>query len=205
MPSQRDKWNRHYKDTTEPGQAVWVLNEFENLLPASGKALDLACGTGANSLFMAKRGLDVTAWDISDLAIEKLDTFASQTEQSGVRVHAETRNVELNPPEADSFDVIVVARFLYRPICPSISDALRTGGLLFYQTFTRAGLEISQKGPTNPDYLLKDNELAELFPELTVMVALDPNVDPSLNKGPVNSAADLEPLSGQACLVAQKP
>lgn len=201
MPSQRDKWNRHYQNSAEPDQPVWVLTEFKHLLPGSGKALDLACGTGGNSLFMANKGLTVTAWDISDVVIGKLAAIA---EQAAMKIDAETRNVEKNPPDADSFDVIVVSRFLYRPLCPFISNALRSGGLLFYQTFSKAGRELVQKGPTNPDYLLTENELPLLFPELSVKVSLDPSQASNLINETANDMPDLEPLAGQACLVAQK-
>jgi hypothetical protein len=45
--------------------------------------------------------------------------------------------------------------------------ALKPGGLLFYQTFTRNKLD--QQGPSNPDYLLASNELLRLFKPLNVV------------------------------------
>ena len=77
------------------------------------------------------------------------------------------RDVVACPPAPDSFDAIVVARFLERALCPAIAAALRPGGVLFYQTFT-AGL-------ANPDYLLGPNELLALFPTLAVCSYREPS------------------------------
>src|SRR5882724_1266274 len=46
-----------------------VLVENVHLLPTHGRALDVACGLGAGSIFLARHGLKVVAWDISPVAI----------------------------------------------------------------------------------------------------------------------------------------
>ena len=72
------KWNRIYSqsghDAYLPAQ---VLADNEFLLPEAGTALDLACGLGANAIFLAQQGLAVTALDISSVAIEKLTAYAT--------------------------------------------------------------------------------------------------------------------------------
>ena len=70
----KEKWDRIYqtKDHTNK-QAAQILIENQHLLPESGKALDLACGLGANALLLAKHDLETHAWDISKVAITKLD------------------------------------------------------------------------------------------------------------------------------------
>jgi tellurite methyltransferase len=62
--------------------------------------------------------------------------------------------------------MILVAHFLDRDLAPSIAAALRPGGLLFYQTFSRESR--GSHGPTNPAYRLARNELITLFPDLTI-------------------------------------
>jgi 2-polyprenyl-3-methyl-5-hydroxy-6-metoxy-1,4-benzoquinol methylase len=48
-----------------------VLAENEHLLPpGGGRALDLACGLGGNAVFLARRGFEVDAVDISEVGIE---------------------------------------------------------------------------------------------------------------------------------------
>jgi len=162
-----------------------VLQHFQSLLPGSGTALDLACGLGANSLFLQERGLETHAWDFSSVAIEKLNRFAAQRE---ILIHTETRDICADPPKENSFDVIVVSHFLDRSLCPAITWALKPGGLLFYQTFTLKNANHVQ----NPDYLLTENELLSLFSPLTVRAYLE---------NPMNNDVDLR---NQAMLVAEQ-
>lgn len=157
--NQRDKWNKRYATADAPSsrQACEVLRRNAALLPASGRALDLACGLGANALFLAERGLAVEAWDIADGALAKLaDTAAHQ--QLAIKTLA--RDAERQPPEPTSFDVICVSRFLHRPTLPALQRALRPGGLLFYQTFNQ---DKPHGSPSNPDFLLMRDELLTVF------------------------------------------
>ncbi len=69
----KSKWDDIYAQM-EPASVkpTQVLSENLFLLPKQGYALDLACGLGANSLLLAQKGLQVSAWDISEVALEKL-------------------------------------------------------------------------------------------------------------------------------------
>lgn len=161
-----EHWNRRYREMADtPPQPCEVLRAYGHLLPSRGKALDLAAGRGGSALFLARHGLDTEAWDSSPIALEQL---AASAKASGVSVHTATRDIISAPPPAGCFDVIVVCRFLHRPLCPLITEALRPGGLLFYQTFLRNRLN-PEIGPNNPDYLLQRNELLSLFPHLKVI------------------------------------
>jgi len=166
MADQRE-WNQRYREqanTSAPAPAL-VLTENAHLLPEHGSALDLACGLGGNAIFLAQCGLQVSAWDYSATAIEQLNTYAKQND---IELQAEVHDVVLEPPAAQSFNIIVVTRFLERSIIPQLCNALKPQGLIFYQTF------ISEKdpavGPGNPDYLLQPNELLKLFAQLRIRV-----------------------------------
>lgn len=160
-----NKWNHIY---SQPGQAchpaIQVLTENDFLLPTTGTALDLACGLGANAVFLAKQGLAVTAWDISSVAIDKLTAYAVQ---QGLNINACQQKITADSFNECSFDVIVVSRFLDRTLSDAIIGALKPDGLLFYQTFTRE--KTSPKPPNNPDYLLVRSELLALFSPLRVI------------------------------------
>jgi SAM-dependent methyltransferase len=161
----RRRWDQRYRETlTGQPPAVVVLSAHLHLLPAAGTALDLACGLGGNALLLARQGLATWAWDISPIAIARLDESARQ---SGIAIRTEVRDVVSRPPEPAGFDVIVVSRFLERSLAPALQAALRPGGLLFYQTFTKIRTEAAS-GPRNPDFLLDDNELLRLFAPLRV-------------------------------------
>ncbi|MCG8043626.1 MAG: class I SAM-dependent methyltransferase, partial [Candidatus Thiodiazotropha endolucinida] len=72
------------------------------------------------------------------------------------------------PPQTEQFDVIVVSYFLERSLIPTLIQALKPGGLVFYQTFTRQA--VSSEGPQNPAFRLADQELLQLFSQLQVRV-----------------------------------
>jgi SAM-dependent methyltransferase len=158
-------WNQRYKENSVLPQPTQVLLDYGYLLPATGQALDLACGLGANALLLAERGLETWAWDISSVAITRLK---ETIKQMGSTVHAEVRDVTTQPFPINRFDVIVVSHFLERSLADAIKAALRPNGLLFYQTFSK--LRINNGGPRNPDFLLEDNELLKLFAGLKVRI-----------------------------------
>ncbi|HEB78392.1 MAG TPA: methyltransferase domain-containing protein [Methylothermaceae bacterium] len=190
MPSPlQDKWDRIHADAGWPAPAR-VLVENLHLLPHQGLALEAACGLGANALLLARRGLTVTAWDISPVAIDRLQRRA---EREGLPLRAEVRDIESGTWPRETWDVIVVTRFLNRDLCSRIQAALKPGGLLLYQTFVRH--PVTPVGPSNPAYRLEENELLRLFAGLIVRAYREENHCGDLSRG----------LRNEAYLVAQKP
>ncbi|AKH19943.1 hypothetical protein AAY24_05810 [Sedimenticola thiotaurini] len=160
-----DMWNRRHAEAESLGQVADVLEQNIHLASPGGQALDLACGRGANALYMARAGFDVTAWDLSPVAIERLNQAA---QQAGLDIRTAVRDVIAQPPEPGSFNLILVSYFLERSLARAIAAALKPGGLLYYQTYSRAA--VTDAGPSSPHYRLDDNELLTLFPALKVRV-----------------------------------
>lgn len=160
----REKWNDRYRAATGELQASLVLQENQHLLPQTGRALDLACGLGGNSILLAEQGLNVDAWDIADVAIAALQELASRRQ---LPIQAAVRDIESNPPHPDTYDVIVVSYYLNRDLVPALIQALKPGGLIYYQTFTRQ--RISGRGPRREEFRLDDQELLHLFSGLQVL------------------------------------
>lgn len=161
----RQKWNARFRDRGSTPAAARVLVDNQHLLPASGRALDLACGLGGNAMLLAEHSLETHAWDISDVAVARLQ---EQARQKGLALHAEVRDVTLDPPTPESFEVIVVSRFLERDLVSVLIQALTPNGLLFYQTFTRDA--VGAYGPPRRAYRLVDQELLSLFLPLHLLV-----------------------------------
>lgn len=161
----KSRWDKRHREAEGVGDPAKVLAENLHLLPEEGDALELACGRGANALLLAEAGLRVRAWDLSAVGIERLQQEALTR---GLEIEAQARDVIAQPPSPNSCDVVVVSHFLDRSLAPAIIDALRPGGLLFYQTFCQVA--VSDAGPSDPAFRLADNELLELFSELKVRV-----------------------------------
>ncbi len=161
----QQKWNNIYQQAEGEPHIAEVLQHNHYLLPTEGIALDLACGRGGNALLMAKKGLSVKAWDISEVAINEL---AAKALDKGLAIDTQVRDVVKNPPEPNSVDVLFVSHFLSRSLCPALYDAIKPGGILMYQTFCEQ--KVNASGPSNPDYLLADNELLQLFKGMNIRV-----------------------------------
>ena len=173
-----------------PPPPAEVLARNRHLLPASGRALDLASGRGANALCLARRGLAVSAWDNSATA---LATLAHTARQQALHIACQRRDILRRPPAPASFDVIVVSRFLDRGLMADIKRALRQHGLIFYQTFTKA--KVDDRGPRNPAYLLDKNELLGFFNDWPLLYYREEGQTGDVRRG----------FRNQAMLVAQKP
>jgi tellurite methyltransferase len=196
----QDKWDKRYRETGLPGAPAVVLLENVHLLPRYGTALDLACGLGANSLLLAERGLQTHAWDISPVAIEKLRTIAVERQ---LPIVTEVKDALRDPIPAAQFDVVVVAHYLERALTQTIIDALKVGGLLFYQTFTRTA--VSVEGPQKDEWRLADGELLTMFEPLRPVVYREEGCIGDISQGLRNKAllvAVKDPRSAGECLRA---
>ncbi len=190
--NQRDielKWDSIYKNTDDPHVAD-VLKQNDYLLPAKGLALDLACGLGANALFLAEKEMEVQAWDISSLALNKLQQNA---QKKSLKIVIKKVFIKPESLPKNTFDVIVLAHFLDRSLCNAIMGALKSGGLLFYQTYVREKIDLN--GPNNPAFLLARNELLQLFSPMTVLVYRENSLVGDLERGERNEAL----FVGQKC------
>lgn len=145
--------------------AAWVIDHAQ-LLPSSGRALDVACGRGRHALWLAEHGSSVLAVDRDPGAIRALQADATAR---GLPIIAVVRDLESGESSlgSEAFDTIVVVHYLHRPLFPALIDALRPGGLLIYETFTRA--QARRGKPTNPDFLLTEGELQRLVQPLEVL------------------------------------
>lgn len=177
-----EKWDTIYKknDFSMPA-TVLVENSF--LLPEKGFALDLASGLGANALFLAAKGLQTEAWDISAIALNKL---SKKGEQKNLKLSVKQVFIESDTLPSNAFDVIVISRFLDRSLSHAIIKCLKQDGLLFYQTYVQEKIDLS--GPKNSEFLLARNELLSLFRALKLLVYKEHSLVGDLTFGNRNEA-----------------
>jgi 2-polyprenyl-3-methyl-5-hydroxy-6-metoxy-1,4-benzoquinol methylase len=109
-----------------------ALDLFQELLPAGGALLDLGCGPGWTSLFLARAGFDVTGVDISDRMIEVATQRAAQ---ENVNVRFAVADMEEMQLEKTDFDAVFIFDALHH--CPGHATVLeracahlRPGGCL---------------------------------------------------------------------------
>lgn len=118
------------------------LREYLSSVGGRGKALDLGAGDGRNALYLAGAGYDVTAVDLSQVGLDKLNRVAKMRDLAG-RVHTICADVRDFVPPAESFDlVLAVTLFDHLPqedvaaVFTSATAGLKGDGLLFAQSHT---------------------------------------------------------------------
>lgn len=134
----RSSWNdRHAARETPVRPAAFVI-EREHLLPAEGRALDVAGGSGRHAVWLARRGFEVTLVDISDVALARAEAAAGEVSVELTTVRADLSN---DPLPAGRFEVIVVVDYLDRDVWAALPPRLAPGGLLLASQPTVRNLE----------------------------------------------------------------
>lgn len=105
-------WETHYTGLdprwgTRPNPALTDL--VNNLAATPGTALDLGCGHGGDALWLAARGWNVTATDISTTALKRVASHAA-TAGLTARVHTSQHDLTETFPDG-SFDLINACYF----------------------------------------------------------------------------------------------
>lgn len=163
------RWDQKYGAAeffygTEPND---FLRENVACLPAGGRVLSLGEGEGRNAVFLAARGLDVTALDASSVGLAKAERLATSR---GVRVHARLASLEDYEFGIGEWDAIIsiwchLPPALRRRVHTSVAYALRPGGVFLLEAYTPRQLALGTGGPREPELLLTAAELhAEIGP-----------------------------------------
>jgi thioredoxin reductase len=167
-------WDRRYE-----GHQIWsgnpndsLVKEITGLVP--GRALDVGAGEGGDALWLAERGWKVTANDISQRALDRLEAEAIRR---GLDIESERADAnDLNAFRAEAFG-LVTAMYASIPRTPdargvhNILDAVAPGGLLLVVSHDLAPM----RGPIDtqthsrafdPDAYLRTDDFAAALAEL---------------------------------------
>ena len=161
-PDAAAEWDAMYaeKHTIWSGEPnAQLVAETTSLTP--GTALDVGCGEGADAVWLAQHGWDVTAVDISEIALDRARDHASS---AGVDVSFERADLVTAPPAPSSYD-LVSAQYFHLPDPPraqayrGLGAAVRPGGNLLV-----VGHYPSEHiGKDHPERLFTTDEIVGLF------------------------------------------
>ena len=145
----------------------WFLAQRDRIEEAAwrGPVLDLACGRGRHALAAAERGAHTLGIDRDAAALRALQAEAGRRGLPVASLRTDLETPMGIPVKPGSCGVILVFRFLFRPLAPAITRALAPGGLLLYETFTVAQRALGS-GPRRAEFLLEPGELCALFCDL---------------------------------------
>jgi SAM-dependent methyltransferase len=168
---EREHWNRRHGEAgllfgAEPNR--FLVAEVEHLTP--GRALDVACGSGRNAVWLAARGWAPTGVDFSDVALDQARALAAER---GVEVEwVESDLLEWRPP-AGAYDLVVVL-YLQLPaeerrlVLARAAAAVAPGGTLLVVGHDLENLNGGHGGPKDPRVLFTPAEVAAELPGLEI-------------------------------------
>jgi SAM-dependent methyltransferase len=169
-----EMWNRRYA-----GEALLFgeapndyLRAQQARLPRCGRALCVADGEGRNSVWLARQGLQVDAFDIAEVGVAKARALARR---HGVAVDFAVADVDALAWPQGLYDVIaaIFVQFADPPmrerLFAGMVRALAPGGLLILQGYTPKQLQYRSGGPQRVDHLYTEELLREQFAALEIV------------------------------------
>lgn len=166
----RVEWDERYE--RHGGEQMWsgepngsLVIETRGLVP--GRALDVGCGEGADAIWLAVKGWEVTGTDISAVAIGRARAAATA---AGVDVAFDAVDAITDPPSAHSYDVVVVSypafkRTSGRAVFGSIVDAVSPGGRLVVigHVHDEAALAAAKEHGIDPDEYVSFDDITNII------------------------------------------
>ncbi len=168
----KEKWNKKYQNNPIPNRPVKLVIHNAKL-STGNKALDIACGMGRNSIYLASLGFEVDALDISSVAIDTLKDIHG--------IHAKVVDFDTYTLNENSYNLIVCTFFLKRELFPQIIKALKKDGILIYETFVYH--KENEFTPSNRSFLLEKDELEASFSKNLKIVYIDEYWDELMRGG----------------------
>jgi len=168
MRADQKRWDERYKGSGARASRSpnAFLKKYIRLLP-QGTALDVACGEGANAVFLARKRFKVEALDISGEALRKARKLAGE---SKVKIRTLRADLDFYPLAKGKYDLIANFYFLDRRLIPKLKRALKKEGRIIFETYLADPEGANLDTPQNPRYLLKPNELLRRFRDFRILI-----------------------------------
>jgi SAM-dependent methyltransferase len=196
-------WNRRFAGEDylfgrEPNE---YLRAKASLLAPGGRALCVADGEGRNSVWLARQGMQVEAFDIAEVGVAKARKLASD---AGVSVAFHVAGCDTWSWAADACDAVVAVFVQFADpamrgrLFSNMVRALKPGGVLILQGYTPKQLDYNTGGPGELSHLYTTDLLREAFASLRTIELVE--YEAELNEGARHAGR-----SALIGLVARKP
>jgi SAM-dependent methyltransferase len=151
-------------------EAVECIRARVGAASPPGRALDLACGSGRDAVYLALCGYAVEAVDVLPDALERARDLARR---SGVSLETSEQDLRRSPAlTGERYDLVTVIRFLHRPLLPAIRQAVAPGGFIVYEAFHRQDVE-DERRTLKPEHAVESGELATAMKGLKPLIVRD--------------------------------
>ena len=167
----RTRWNKRYREGAyqERTQASVIVQDWVSKPLQNSLALDLACGSGRNALYLSQLGFVVNAVDISNIALDR--ARANQTNNTN-KIEWLEHDLEYGlPPTLKhiEYDLIILIRYVDLDLLEELTKQLRPGGKLLIEEHLRWNYSDLVVGPQNSRYRVAPGDLRESVGNLEIV------------------------------------
>lgn len=162
----RSRWDRRWSEQRDLPRSVpsWVA-ELEHELPRAGRGIDVAAGSGRMAVYLARRGLEMTAVDISPVGLA-LCREAARDEGLGIKTLV--RDLEAEGLPEGTWNVIACFHYRQPDLFQSLDRTLAPGGVVVAEVETKRALERHPQRP-GARWLAETNELLSICKGLEIV------------------------------------
>jgi len=189
-------WNKRYRLRERPAEDLdaaptpLLVQTAGALAPGKAplKALDLACGSGRNALWLAEHGWEVTAVDGAPAAIEILQTRAAER---GLKINAVVADLEKDEFEIEpsSWGLIAICYYLQRNLFEPAKRGVPPGGILI------SIVHLAEPGEEDGPHSLRPGQLEQYFAGWEILHHREGKATDSAHRRAVATIVARRPLS----------
>ena len=154
----------------EPNE--YLVEQASHYLKPNYSVLCIADGEGRNGVWLAKQGMRVTGFDVSDIALAKAKQLAADNE---VHIQYSLCDIDGFDWQANAYDVVVGIFIQFADpemrarIFQQVHQTLKSGGLFILQGYTPKQLEYRTGGPSLIEHLYTEEMIRELSRDFEVL------------------------------------
>ncbi len=148
------------------------LTQYRDLLAPGSRVLAVADGEGRNSVWLAQQGLQVDAFDISPVGVNKATRLA---QQANVQVNYQVSSADNFDWKVGEYDAVVAIFIQFADpdtraaLFRRMKSALKPDGLILLQGYTPKQLDYKTGGPPNLDHLYTEELLRDAFGDMSLL------------------------------------
>lgn len=154
----------------EPNE--YLVEQTLQYLKPNASVLCIADGEGRNGVWLAKQGMRVTGFDVSDIALVKAKQFAKDNE---VNIEYSLCDTDGFDWKTNSYDAIIAIFIQFADpemrvrIFKQVHQALKPGGIFILQGYTPKQLEYKTGGPSLIEHLYTEEMIRELSHDFEIL------------------------------------